>query len=668
MGFLPLTVGTVLNERYRITSVLGSGGFGITYEAVNERLGLRVAVKELYWRGRTLRDGTLVSTADDCDATAFSGLKEHFLQEAKIMSSLTDEPLTARVIDYFEANGTAYIVMEYVEGITLTDYVRQHGPMDAETLFDRMLPLAECLGRIHRSGVIHRDISPNNLMIRTDGTIKLIDFGAAKDFTSRRQEHTAMASDSYAPIEQYDRHGILGPWTDVYALCASMYYAVTGSTPDSAVQRLFLDEMKKPSLLAPSLDDGYEAVLMRGLRMEAGSRYQSMEELAEAMRLALPAPKTSGAKKHRRLIALLTVAMILMLAGIGGFAWHQYDEAHPFRNVETETFIVRAPGGLSAADFVQAGEDLHERLTAFAGENNYRVSQSGTTYTVVLPLSCFGGQEIASVLKERFEYLAGNIEFDLNYQIQGNWEDPIASMTAGEYQVCFDRVPGETAVVVYAPNFDWGMSKGEKAGVLMDFKTRLDALRTPYAIGTCYGEENWYVIRISTASLNRFILFALGGDCYLVGEGNQSSLSLTSFNVEAAEEGNGLLVTWNTDWNWLTEQTDALFGAAESGKLYLASRYLGAYYKPIAWTDVTDAEDGVLEFTRFTLQGTADTEANRSAAIRLICAMTNETDFPTGLVMLPGNFNVLDEHGTVVFDNPGSLLYGQDTVLRDEDQ
>ena len=151
------------------------------------------------------------------------------------------------------------------------------------------------LGHIHGAGVIHRDISPDNLMILKDGNLKLLDFGAARNYkTAAGGQYTAIAKENYAPGEQFDRKGNQGPWTDIYALCATIYEGVTGAPPESAVQRMFLDELKKPSQTGISIEAAYEKIIMKGLAMKPEDRYTDTEQMKKAVEAALPLLTEAG--------------------------------------------------------------------------------------------------------------------------------------------------------------------------------------------------------------------------------------------------------------------------------------------------------------------------------------------------------------------------------------
>ncbi len=316
-----LPEGTLLDKRYRIEALLGEGGFGITY-AARDRLGTMVAVKELFWRNHCDRDAAVspeVTLSSSKDQATFQQRKDHFLREALIMHNLSEQLDIVQVLDFFEENGTAYIVMEYVQGQTLAHFLEGSKPMDAREAFKRFLPLVKSLAEIHKKEVIHRDISPDNIMVLPDGTLKLIDFGAAKEFTIGDDQHSCLImKQNYAPRELYDEHGDLGPWVDVYSLCATIYTCITGQAPLSAGQRIFVNDLRPPSEIRPEIGPEYEAVLMRGLQLFAEDRYQSMDELGEAMREAMkPRPVPPKPPQWKKLILIvLALCAVAALAAL----------------------------------------------------------------------------------------------------------------------------------------------------------------------------------------------------------------------------------------------------------------------------------------------------------------------------------------------------------------
>ena len=285
-----LKPGTVLNNKYLIGNALGEGGFGITYIGRDLTLDVRVAVKEYYPSGYVNRNNTVnnsITLDTEKQRQFFQKGKDRFLQEARSLARLSDENGVVLVRDYFENCGTAYIVMEYLDGITLQQYLRQHRTMEAESVFRMMLPMISALERMHNAHIIHRDISPDNIMYLRDGSLKLMDFGSARYFTNGEKDMSVMIKQGYAPEEQYRRNGDQGPWTDVYGLCATIYKCITGEIPEDSLTRAHDDTLQKPSELGISIDPQLEATLMYGLAVHQSDRCQSMTELKRLITSAL---------------------------------------------------------------------------------------------------------------------------------------------------------------------------------------------------------------------------------------------------------------------------------------------------------------------------------------------------------------------------------------------
>lgn len=297
-----LPMGTVLNGKYIIEETLGEGGFGITYKGHDKLLGLPAAIKEYFPNGYAVRysESSLdVTLTSEGNAEYFNQWKEKFLNEARMLASLNDISGIVNVRDYFEENGTAYIVMEYLKGKTLKQIVQSEGAMDPVRITGLMLPLIKSLQRVHEQGLIHRDISHDNIMLMPDGKLKLFDFGAARDYSGQQHSYSIMLKPGFAPQEQYRTRGMQGPWTDIYALCATMYYCITGKVPEDSMERTFNDELKPPSELGVKIPGNIEDAIMKGLRIKETERFQTADELFEALahrpgknviRIATPAP------------------------------------------------------------------------------------------------------------------------------------------------------------------------------------------------------------------------------------------------------------------------------------------------------------------------------------------------------------------------------------------
>ena len=251
---LHMKPGTILAERYLIGKVVGYGGFGVTYIAWDDVLQQRVAIKEyLPSEFATRAPGhsqVTIFTGDRAQQFADGMVK--FVDEAKRLAKFQNEPGIVRIYDSFEANSTAYIVMEYLEGETLATYLQREDKVSVEQSIQMLTPVIQSLEVIHREGIIHRDIAPDNIFLTKDKQVKLIDFGAARyATTSHSRSLTVLIKSGYSPEEQYRSRGEQGPQTDVYALAAVLYNMITGVTPPDALERRALLENKKKDTLAP---------------------------------------------------------------------------------------------------------------------------------------------------------------------------------------------------------------------------------------------------------------------------------------------------------------------------------------------------------------------------------------------------------------------------------
>jgi len=295
---LALPGGSILFGRYIIGKVLGQGGYGITYLARDYQSGQQVAIKEFFPDTMATRTGTTtVTPLSGMRGEHFHYGRDSFLEEAKTMAEFNGNPHIAGVQMYFEENNTAYFVMEYLDGCSFGDYIASRGRrLSWEDTAQIMLPVLDALSQIHAKGIIHRDIAPDNIFITTDGTVKLLDFGAARHSLGNvSQSLDAIVKYGFAPKEQYSRRGRQGPYTDVYAASATIYFALTGVKPDDAIDRSTEDTMPPPSILGAKISEEVDNALMKGLAVEARDRYQSAAELKQA--LTAPLAGTKSVKK-----------------------------------------------------------------------------------------------------------------------------------------------------------------------------------------------------------------------------------------------------------------------------------------------------------------------------------------------------------------------------------
>lgn len=276
--------GTIVGNRYQLDTVLGVGGYGITYKGTDLRLGRIVAVKEYFpgfWVSRYAEREPFVHCREQEWESYEKGL-ERFLDEAKTLVALNDVPEVVKVSDFFEENNTAYLVMEYLDGQNLKQMANGFGGrIPADILIPVLEPLVAALGKIHGKGMIHRDISPDNIMMLEDGTTRLIDFGNARDTTNNKSMTLAMKQGFAAP-EQYKSRG-QGTYTDVYGICATMYYCLTGKLPPQAMERLTGTPFLPPSELGVEIDPVWEKAILDGLELYVQKRIQNMGELWERL-------------------------------------------------------------------------------------------------------------------------------------------------------------------------------------------------------------------------------------------------------------------------------------------------------------------------------------------------------------------------------------------------
>ena len=280
---------TILAGKYLIGKAIGEGGFGITYIGMDLELEVRVAIKEYYPQGVAARisgiNNCTVCSCTDSTRPFFEEGREKFINEARTIAKFRGLPEIVGIIEFFRENQTAYIVMEYLDGQTLKQYLRANGgKIPTDEILRMMRPLVLSLGKIHSEGLIHRDISPDNIMLMKDKSVKILDFGGARDFASRNgKSMSVLVKHGYAPEEQYRSQGDQGPWTDVYALCATMYRCITGEIPPNALDRLYQDELKPISSFDVTCPKYIEKAITKGLNIRKDGRYQSMEELYEAL-------------------------------------------------------------------------------------------------------------------------------------------------------------------------------------------------------------------------------------------------------------------------------------------------------------------------------------------------------------------------------------------------
>lgn len=282
---LALPGGTILAGQYTIDKVLGQGGFGITYMATDYKTGQKVAVKEFFPDSLAYREMRTVISYPGERTENYEYGKENFIQEAKTLAEFIGCENIVRIFSYFEENGTAYFVMEYIEGVSFDDYLKDRG---CRISFDEakniLVPVMEALAIVHSKGIVHRDVTPDNIYITNDGKVKLLDFGAARySLGDKSRSLDVILKHGFAPKEQYTRHGKQGPFTDIYSLGATFYFAVTGRRPPDSIDRIEEDELIPPGSLGVKITSYQEEALLHAMEVNPQSRYQSMLDFRNAL-------------------------------------------------------------------------------------------------------------------------------------------------------------------------------------------------------------------------------------------------------------------------------------------------------------------------------------------------------------------------------------------------
>ncbi|MCH4192078.1 MAG: serine/threonine protein kinase [Butyrivibrio sp.] len=394
-----LPYGTVLHGKYLVGRALGAGGFGVTYIGFDLYLEIRVAIKEFY-------PGDYVSREQEKMVVPFPGRaqkffleeKERFIEEARILAQFDKEPGIVSVKDYFEENGTAYIVMEYLEGRTLAQIMRESGgKLESEKVFQLMRPVIRSMAEIHDKGIIHKDISPDNIMILEDNRVKLIDFGAAAKTSTADGQELWVYKQGYSPVEQKTGTGQLGSWTDIYAFAATMYHAISGHLPDDCVKRSTEDQL--PDLLSyhVNLTALQNAAIMNGLAVRAEDRIQNARDLyyflyvygqqdadsatPDKMKILVRERSTKAMMQHiekvsisqRRKKTFLIIAIAVIATDLIFVAAERFrkaaNEAAETENGTTETSIVSVKQQEVQPE--QQVSELVSLLNRYCEDNNY---------------------------------------------------------------------------------------------------------------------------------------------------------------------------------------------------------------------------------------------------------------------------------------------------------
>lgn len=331
-----LTPGTILGNHFLVGTAIGAGGFGITYRCFDVTLGIIVAVKEFYPTGLVNRapGESAVGLLSGDKKEQYQAQLERFLMEAQSIAQFGKAKDIVNVYDFFEENNTAYIIMEYIDGVLLKDYLEKQGRLSPEVALDVISPVIDAVKKIHAKDIIHRDISPDNIFISGENSIKVFDFGAAQlNDSSAGMAAEKVIKVGYSAPEQYRDKSKQGFFTDIYSVGAILYQMLTGIKPLESTEREFKDELKSPAELGIKLEPNTDRAVMEALAVKPELRFQSIQQFEDALkskRIAeYPKVKLKKRKRRRNWIISLTVLLVLgagVLAGLMNTVFKPEDE------------------------------------------------------------------------------------------------------------------------------------------------------------------------------------------------------------------------------------------------------------------------------------------------------------------------------------------------------
>jgi formylglycine-generating enzyme required for sulfatase activity len=514
-----LRPGSKIHGRYIIGRALGKGGFAITYLALQEGLNRRVAIKEYFPFDVAERAGNATAvhlrqnTGNTETTESYQRGVNRFLEEGQNIVQChqpNPHPNLVRVTDYFEENGTAYLVMDYVEGISLENFLKSQprSRLDERQARELIIPVLSGLSAVHKHGFLHRDVKPANIYISKQGTVILLDFGSARQaLSNERHTLTVMLTPGYAPPEQYSGDGEQGPWTDVYGVAATLYRCVTGETPPSAMSRISSTDIVPPSALPEVRINGrIEKAIMAGLELDRNARIQNADDFQQALggrraEMLYEAVAMSGLLRNPQMLfrvglTLVSVFVVVALVTTGArLIWDRLGSGEAVRQKATEdTKVSEQAQGLyqagtmflnAMASKVSGGDAKSAALNAGQAamaarsslDTNWVTRQGGETYKAAITLYTDGeralGEDKYEDARTAYESAADNFaEIILTDETASS--QPLAAMAAIRERVGQQRMdikggkalssaPAETSLAEQLFNQAAGESDPNKA-------------------------------------------------------------------------------------------------------------------------------------------------------------------------------------------------------------
>ena len=364
-----LVPGTVLADRYILGLAVGSGGFGVVYKAWDSKLEIIVAVKEFFVsRLVTRAEGLPDLIVSKKSQEEFTYRKERFLAEARDMAKFRDHRSIPNVIEYFEENNTAYIVMELLQGVALNQYMREH-PGGIGTDFAIMIAneVGNALNTLHKAKIIHRDVAPDNIYVCSgkELKIKLMDLGAAKLTDATDDVVDIILKPGYSPVEQYEKGADIGPWSDIYALGATLYAMLTGIKPEESTNRMIEDKLLSPREIDPEIPENLSNAVMKAMALDKHMRFRNVKEFLDAIngsRKVIPLNKERKRRKARRALGIVAaIAAVLAIAGLGVYEYTQKIKEQELEPAEISVWFSVEEGSSEENAMAKIRDDFEEK-------------------------------------------------------------------------------------------------------------------------------------------------------------------------------------------------------------------------------------------------------------------------------------------------------------------
>lgn len=530
-----LNPGTEIQHRYIVGEMLGLGGFGITYKAWDKKLNIIVAIKEYYQSSLVNRqpgetEVILVATKRERE---FIYGKTRFLEEARNMAKFNTHPNVVNVFEFFETNNTAYIVMEYLEGKTVFQTIQsQNVPLPYDYCTRIAVEICNALRAIHKEGILHRDISPDNIMLCNNGNIKLFDFGAARFSAGIDSRVSVVVKPGFAPPEQYDSVNRQDPRTDIYALGATLYYALTREKPEESTNRKINDTLEEPSKIETGIPQHISDVVMRAMAIEQQYRYANADEFERALlndKKVISVQKEKARKRRKRVLGIC--ASLLVIFVVAGSALFYLNKQKSDATLPDATILVQyIQSGNQTSDDAKLSA-LHSIADTFTKQHS-NVDIRFEARTIGSELSNEGREGVCYIIEttglhDVSEYNFMSIEYDINDDLL------IPQFLLNEYQY-----PTGIVVPIIFVNSSMGeLATSDSFGTILS--TCMDAgeylVVSPESLGmfaTLYGDDvaSYLVADAKEDFLNRnaFIFFGNSEDYIEIQEAMPGEYSIIS--------------------------------------------------------------------------------------------------------------------------------------------